>query len=571
MAIWRRRWCPKGPEVEAGGTVSGGGSGSGSGAVSGAPIESPLHFDYGRGMKRIGWFAGVLVVIGVLGGPLACSAPAQTSAASVPAAPPRLAASALPSLARWQQHLTEELMPFWTTDDALGTPVGNFPTFRCNDGTAFRAETPCPELAQPPGWIAPERGREYTRMKSRQTFLYGVAYHVTGDERYLEYARAGVTWLREHAYERDTGSAISYWSRDPVTGAMQAGPPREQRTTQDLAYAQVGLAFYYYLTRDPEVLADLVRLERYVMTAYWLPSAAPPGGMLRWVLADGETAGEAKRQELVSQLDQINAYMLVLMPLLEDAATAAAWRHDLLLLAHVVKEQYFAPELGMFWGRLDDPNEQQFGGRHLDFGHSMKSLWMLYLTGEATGERELVDFARPLVAPLLAKAAQASGCWASGFRRDGALDQGSQWWIFAELDQAAATLAGREPSALPYAGYLAKSYECWFTRLVDRRGHDVWPGVGPDWTPTTYAQGGPLKIFHWKNGYHAAEHALVSLITTAGLTGQRLPLYYAFVKEPPRARIQPYYFSASITDERDHPLPRHPGLHGKRVEFAGIR
>jgi hypothetical protein len=67
------------------------------------------------------------------------------------------------------------------------------------------------------------------------------------------------------------------------------------------------------------------------------------------------------------------------------------------------------------------------------------------------------------------------------------------------------------------------------------------------------------------------EHALVALITTAGLTGQRLPLYYAFVTAPPPARIQPYYFRGAITDERDHPLPGHPGLHGRRVEFTELR
>ena len=103
-------------------------------------------------------------------------------------------------------------MPFWLTADALGAPIGNFPTFRCNDGTAYHPEAPCPELARPPEWIASELGRDYTRMKSRQTFLYGVAFHITGEERYLEYARAGVTWLRQHAYERDTGSAVTYWS-----------------------------------------------------------------------------------------------------------------------------------------------------------------------------------------------------------------------------------------------------------------------------------------------------------------------------------------------------------------------
>ena len=224
---------------------------------------------------------------------------AACSAAPPPVASPRparVAASALPSLERWRHHVNDEILPFWVTPDALGTPAGNFPTFRCNDGGALHPAAPCPEFATPPAWIAPELARDYTRMKSRQTFLYGIAFHITGEERYLEYARAGVAWLRAHAYERD-GSAISYWE------AGRAGPPRDQRTAQDLAYAQVGLAFYYYLTRDPAVLADLVRLERYVMSAYWEASPAPPGGMLRWVLADGDTPGDTLRQELVSQLD----------------------------------------------------------------------------------------------------------------------------------------------------------------------------------------------------------------------------------------------------------------------------
>ncbi|HEU4726316.1 MAG TPA: hypothetical protein VFT22_00435 [Kofleriaceae bacterium] len=502
-----------------------------------------------------------LTLVAAIAGATACSA--STPPPAAPHQPPRLSADTLPSLARWRQHVTDELMPFWVMPDALGTPIGNFPTFRCNDGTAFHPEAPCPELVKPPDWIAPELGRDYTRMKSRQTFLYGVAFHITGEERYLEYARAGVAWLRAHAYEHDSGSAVTYWS------AGKAGPPPDQRTTQDLAYAQVGLAFYYYLTRDPDVLADVVRLEHHVMTRYWEPSSAAPGGMLRWVLEDGDTPGEARRQELVSQLDQINAYMLLLAPLIEDAQIAAGWRRDLVLLARVVKERFFAPEHGMFWGTLHEPRE--LGTRHTDFGHSMKSLWMLYLTGQWAGEPGLVDFARPLIAPLLERAAQPSGCWASGLRKSGELDRGSQWWIFAELDQAAATLAGREPQAAPYAHYLPASYACWFTRFVDHRNHDVWPFVPPDWTEATFADSQPLKVFHWKSGYHTMEHALVALITTAGLTGQSLPLYYAFVKEPARPRIQPYYFSGTIADERDHPLPNHPALHGRRIEFRDLR
>lgn len=100
----------------------------------------------------------------------------------------------------------------------------------------------------------------------------------------------------------------------------------------------------------------------------------------------------------VSQLDQINAYMLLLAPLLEDEQVACDWQRDLVLLARVVKDRFFAPEHGMFWGTLHDPASRKLGSRHSDFGHSMKSLWMLYLTGQLTGQRDLVELARPLIA-----------------------------------------------------------------------------------------------------------------------------------------------------------------------------
>lgn len=474
---------------------------------------------------------------------------------AAPPVPARVAAAELPSLERWRHHVTDEIMPYWMTPAALGTPVGNFPTFRCNDGGPFDRAAPCPELADPPPWIARELGRDYTRMKSRQTYLYGVAYHLTGDERYLAAARAGVIWLRAYAYRPD--GAVSYWEDG------KPGPAAEQRTSQDLAYAQVGLAFYYYLTRDPAVLADLTRLERTIMTRYW------NGEQLRWTLADGDQPGESARLELVSQLDQINAYMLLVAPLIEDDAVARTWRTDLLTLAHVVQERYFAPEHGMFWGAIHDPALKKLGTDHTDFGHSMKSLWMLYLTGQAL-EPALADFARPHVAPLLARAAQPSGCWASGVRGDGTLDRGSQWWVFAELDQAAATLAGREPDPRSYARYLARSYACWFDRFVDHGHHDVWAFLPADFDPAQLARHPQAKIFQWKNGYHVMEHALVAMITTAGLTGQRLPLYYAFATLPTRDRIQPYYFHGEIADVRAHPL-HVPGLRGVRVEFKDLR
>lgn len=507
-----------------------------------------------------------LLLAGVLGSAFGCASRGPLPSASEPAA--RVDASPAPQPSeRWLAHVENELLPFWSTPAALGDPLGDYPTFRCNDGSAYDAEAPCPEMTNLPDWLASELGTDYTRMKSRQAFVYGAAFHLTGDERYLTWLRAGVDWLRAHAYQRDSGSAVSWW-RDGVPG-----PAVGARTAQDLAYAQLGLAFDFYLTRDPEVLADLDRLHRHLMERYW----DAEWGMLRWVLppadaaAEPELAADASRQELVAQLDPINAYLMLVAPLLGDDAVGRAWRADLRRLAEVVRDRYFAPEHGLFWGTLDDPAERRLGGRHVDFGHTIKALWMLDLAGRALDEPELIEFARRHAGQVFERAALPSGCWASGLKPDGTLDAGQQWWIFAELDQAAATLALRAPDGDRYARFLPPSHACWLERFVDPVHGGIWPWVPADWTAETYAEWQPLKQFHWKNGYHELEHALVAVITAAGLAERPLALFYAFATRPPAAKIRPYLFDGTIAAERPLPLPGHPDLEGVRVTFRAIR
>ncbi len=118
----------------------------------------------------------------------------------------------LPPAADWVQQLRRDVLPFWETPVALGDPVGNFPTFRCNDGSLTNPQAPCPEFLAAPDWIRSAVGRQYVRMISRQVYLYGVAYHLTGDPKYLGWARAGVRYILDNAVNKDTGDVISYWA-----------------------------------------------------------------------------------------------------------------------------------------------------------------------------------------------------------------------------------------------------------------------------------------------------------------------------------------------------------------------
>lgn len=57
----------------------------------------------------------------------------------------------------WKFQVDSLLMPFWTHKDALGSPLGNSPTYRCNDGSLSN----CNELNHD------DIQSDYLRMKSR--------------------------------------------------------------------------------------------------------------------------------------------------------------------------------------------------------------------------------------------------------------------------------------------------------------------------------------------------------------------------------------------------------------------
>jgi mannose/cellobiose epimerase-like protein (N-acyl-D-glucosamine 2-epimerase family) len=415
--------------------------------------------------------------------------------ASCASAPP----AGLPRGDAWIAHLERDLAPFWTMPEALGEPVGNFPTFRCHDGRRFDRETnACPELAQAGGWIADNLDREYVRMQSRQTYFYGVAFHLTGNPRMLELARAGARWIQ---------------SRESV----------DDGTAQDLAYRQLGIAMLYYLTRDPELLTDLVAWKERIFRDF-----DDGSGMLRWVANDGS------RKELVAQLDQINAYMLLLAPVLPEPHRAQ-WLRDMERLADGMIARYFAASEGMFRGTLHEP--KLLGSRHTDFGHTIKALWMIERIGRLTGREDLVAFGRTNGARVLSRAWVAdSGCWATGIRENGELDRALVWWSFAELDQMTATLALHDRKA---ADTLPAAYRCWFGKMVDREQHEVWGFVDPGDPSRRFA-----KAHLWKNGYHSAEHALIGYLTAQQLHGERARLWFAFDAQP--RDVRPYFFDARV-------------------------
>ena len=459
--------------------------------------------------------------------------------------------AALPGGETWTAHLSRDLAPFWMRPEAFGAPVGAFPTFRCDDGRLVDPDLPCGELLVAGPWVSSQLGKEFTRMRSRQAFFYGVTFHLTGEERYLALAQAGVNRIRAHDLDRAARSVVSWWKGD------EPRPPVEARNAQDLAYANLGLAFYAYLTRDPAVLADALLLYEGTFDRY----ADPKSGLVRW--AAGGVGSETARIELVASLDQVNAYALLLAPIAPEPQRTRL-RADLARVARVLVDRFWSEELGLFRGTVHDPLERGLGSRHTDFGHTIKALWMIERTGALLGDASLREWARERMPKVLERAfLPREGCWASGLTREGGLDAGVTWWIAAELDQAAATLALTDRR---YAGYLARTWPCWLERLVDRENGEVWSFVDLDRPERRGA-----KQHLWKNGYHSAEHALVSYLAAQEIHGKPATLHFAFADAPPPDEVRPYFFSGAGEVASETPLRGFPGRRDVAVSFRGIR
>ncbi|MBL8232165.1 MAG: AGE family epimerase/isomerase [Bryobacterales bacterium] len=433
--------------------------------------------------------------------------------------------------AEWLNHLNQELMPFWNHPGAFGDPKGDFPAIRCDDGTAVVWTSPCPEVGRN-AWLM-QRPRNVVS-QSRQVYVYGVAYHMTGNPEYLRMMKLGVDYLRSQVMDRVNGGIAT--NQDARTGAW--GPKMEWRNPQELAYGVLGLAMYYYLTRDAEVLPDIIAVKDHVFARYYDRDAH----VIHWLLEDNGSERAAQRR-LVAQLDQMNAYLVLMTPILPEPLRTQ-WRDDLEGISLLMIEKFYSPAENLFFLNANTPNDRDLAFAGTDFGHTIKAFWMIRWTAWMRGDVDLLAFAEANGKRVLERAYLAeSGSWASAIRRGGELDRSKSWWIYAELDQFAATLSIKDP--LMRTKYLAGTYDFWRKYMVDPNFGEVWSTVDGD----TFLPVGDLpKQWPWKNGYHSLEHALIAYITGAAAEGQPLTLHYGFAVDRRQEDVHPYFFHGRIAN-----------------------
>lgn len=488
---------------------------------------------------------------------LALAACKSSSAPAAPAtdpylyqAPPTSAPPAGLDAPTWLSHETDDLLPYWTMPVAQGTPVGNFPTNRGMDGSLQGASSRKP------------------RMMGRQVFAYSVGFMMTGDESLLDLARAGNQWLIGHAIDTSAGG----WYADLDATGNPAGVG--YKYSQDMAYDAMGPAAYFFVTADPDAEAAVLKTRDLLFDpkTFWDTANGRIKDGMDATLSFEVNMGNPGTIDIVSELDPITAFLLLVQPVLSDGARRDQVLADLRTLALRVHASYWQD--GIFWGNTGAIG--QYGSNHTDFGHILKAYWGLLQVDKRLSDHPLSAFIAQYAPVTLRSAYDApNGRWAKAPTSPTTVQYGSDWWAYAEADNLTATLALHDPTWIATLGEAAAHFR---GDYVDRTrpAREVVSSVSQtggwvyNWPDTDTS-----KCNVWKNGFHTAEHALVLYLFSHWLAGTPAPLYFAFPAADVASRAaaaRPYTFLGDVATVEDlGPLQNDPTRHKVRVSFDKLR
>ena len=472
----------------------------------------------------------------------------STSAGSSSARLAAITAPAVPDALRgdsWLEHHRQDLMPYWDMPEALGEPLGNFPSWRGLDGELLAED------------------RRGLSTLARGVYGYSVAFLLTGEPRYLTYAKAGIDWINAHARDAEHGGWYGQLNKDGSPFA-----PKDPKRVFDVASLGLAFGMYYNVTRDPEVEADLLEVRDFIFEHYYDPATSRIKDALKHDLSEEVDLGD-NGGDITNYLVPGSALLLPNADLLSDPARRAQFRDDL----RVVTEQLIARHRGTgaeswwFWGRTGLVG--RFGSGDTDFGHSIKS-HELILNANAvfpdrpwsglSADREAL-LQRAWDAPAARWNQRRSGPIGAGTERD------SEWWMHDEADQ---TLAALDlGNGFAHQDWLAASAASWTSVFVDRTRPARETFFRPARNPALAEM---RKTGFGKNMYHVSEHALIMFLHGRALEGLPARLHYAFpTTQALTAQAEPYWFDATgerrvVRDE----IPALPGHRLVEVEFTGV-
>jgi hypothetical protein len=453
----------------------------------------------------------------------------------------------------WLRHHREDLMPYWDMPEALGQPVGNFPSFRGRNGE-----------------LLPDSTNRGLSTLARQVYGYSLAFLLTGQDRYLTYAKAGIDWINTHAKDPVNGGYYGLLDvkGDPVT-------PQANKNLFDLASVGLAYGMYFNVTRDPAAEADLLAVRDLIFGKYYDAVQNRMKDSLTYDLStEVDTAGNGG--DITNLLVPGTAVSLPNAALLSDPARRSQFKSDLRLLTEILIARHKntaavnPANRFWFWGRTGQFGA--FNAPQTDFGHNIKSYEMIFNANNVFADRPWDSLSTDRE-NLLGRAWDgAAARWNEKIVRNfmpGNVEPDSGWWIHDEADQTLAAIDLAQ--GFERKGQLALSAQSFLDVYVDDDpaypARETFARVERTGLETDLR-----KSFFGKSMLHNHEHALIMYLHGRALEDAPAKLFYAFPADQALTAVaKPYWFDAAgearVVTRDVTTLPGHKVV---EVEFSGI-
>ena len=447
---------------------------------------------------------------------------------------------------RWQRHLSEDLLPYWETSDALGSPLGNFPTFLGQSGETL-----------------PDTTRGLVAL-SRRVYGYSVAFMLTGNPRYLTYAKAGLDWIEEHAADPVHGG---YFGQLDVNGDPVA--PLANKDASDLAAVGLAYGMYYNVTRDPAAETGLLAVRDLLFDKYYDAAGNRLRDALTHDLATEVDTG-SNGGDLGNYLSAVTGIYLANTAVLSDPARRAQFTSDTRKLTQSLIDNFQATGAAnrwWFWGRTK--RFGNFNAADTAFGYNLKAYAMI-----ANANRMLPD--RPWDSLSVNRNTLITRAWDDVAGRWnqrplsfalGNVEPDSAWWMHDEGDQLLAAL--NLEGGFPHSDQLARASQTFLDIYVDSDHpvRETFARVAREGFENASQKSGLGKSM-----MHNFEHALVMYLNGRALQRTPARLYYAFPTDQALTAVaKPYWFdSTGQTRTVGAPLQNLPDHSVVAVDFTGM-
>ena len=396
-----------------------------------------------------------------------------------------------------------------------------------------------PDVLRGNAWLA--RNRRSVSTLAQGVSGYALAFMLTGQERYLIHARAGLDWIEASAADDEYGGYFGELRADgtPVD-------PLADKDVLDLASVGTAYALYFDATRDPEAEDTLLAIRDLLFERYYDASENRVKDALSYDLENEVDTGN-DGGDITDLLVPGTGMFLPTAALLTDPVRRAQFKYDLRNLTESLislhKNDAAPTDRWIFWGRT-----ARFGaldGPQTDFGHIIESYAMIHNANQLYAERPWEGLSGDRTAMLDQARDDTTGRWN---QRPGGVvagdgGRGHARRVRAEADQLLAALD-----------------------LGDGFAHS------DQLSPSTGRSTDLRASSFGKDPLHAAEHALIMYLHGRALQDRPARLYFAFPEDQALTAVaKPYWFDAAGESRTDTgPLAALPGHDLVRVDFTGI-